>query len=63
MGWSGGSEIASEVWDIVKEFIPKKKRKVIAKQIVNLFEDNDCDTMYEAEELMEAAELVELAEE
>jgi hypothetical protein len=63
MGWSRGSEIAAEVWDLVKEFVPTKKRKSIAKQIVDLFEDNDCDTMYEAEDLMEAAGLTELAEE
>jgi hypothetical protein len=63
MGWSRGSEIAAEVWDLVKEFVPPKKRKSIAKQIVDLFEDNDCDTMYEAEDLMEAAGMAELAEE
>jgi hypothetical protein len=63
MGWSRGSEIAAEVWDLVKEFVPPKKRKSIAKQIVDLFEDNDCDTMYEAEDLVEAAGLSELVEE
>jgi hypothetical protein len=63
MGWSGGSEIAAEVWDLVKDFIPPKKRKRVAKQIVSLFEDQDCDTMYEAEDLMEAAGLAEPADE
>ena len=55
MGWASGSELAEEIWDIVKKYIPKNKKKKVAKQLVEAFEDRDCDTMCEAEELFKVA--------
>jgi hypothetical protein len=57
MGWASGSELAEEVWELVREYIPKRKREQVAKDLVNIFEDHDCDTMEEAELLMEDAGL------
>jgi hypothetical protein len=56
MGWSSGSQIAEDVWSVIEKQIPKAKRKKVAREIVNIFEANDCDTMDEAEDLMEAAD-------
>ena len=55
MGWASGSELAAGVWDAVRDSIPKKKRKAIALEIIDLFENHDCDTMYEADTLCEDA--------
>ena len=43
MGWCSGTELAIEVWNIIGEFVPKNKRKKIAKKIYNLFCDYDAD--------------------
>lgn len=43
MGWAAGSEIAEEVWGIVREYIPAHKRRIIAKDIIEIFEDEDAD--------------------
>jgi hypothetical protein len=51
MGWSSGAELAEEVWGIVRGYVPKAKRKGIAIQIIDAFEDHDCDTMNDAETL------------
>lgn len=52
MGWAGGSQIAGDVWKLVRFYIPRKERERIANQIVDIFEQHDCDTMDEAEQLM-----------
>lgn len=49
MGWSAGSELAQDVWDLVRPYIPEAKRKEIAKSICDRFGDHDCDTLEEAE--------------
>ena len=59
MGWASGSAIAEAVWATVSPFIPVKHHEKVAKELVELFENEDCDTMYEAEELMDAAGLLE----
>ena len=43
MGWSAGSELAIDVYDLVKEYIPKHKRKEIATKIFRKFEDLDAE--------------------
>lgn len=58
MGWASGSQIAEDVWDTVRKHIPVKNRKRIAREIVSIFEDADCDTLEECDQLMEDAELV-----
>ncbi len=55
MGWSGGSEIASEIWSMVGNYVPKRNRKIVARRIIQLFEDHDCDTIEECEKLCEDA--------
>lgn len=51
MGWCQGSEIASGVWAMVREYIPPVRRREIARKIIDLFENSDCDTIDEAETL------------
>ncbi len=55
MGWASGSEIADRIWDTVKEHIPESEKKSIALEIIKIFEDEDCDTIYECEELCKVA--------
>ena len=56
MGWAGGSELADKVWHNVRTYIPKAEdRKRLAKKIIDLFEDEDCDTMDECETLQQDA--------
>lgn len=56
MGWSGGSELAYDVWKLVRPLTYEgKDRKKIAKKIIALFESQDCDTMYECEQLCKDA--------
>lgn len=52
MGWSGGSILAEQIWDLVRPYISADDRKKIAKKMVKLFESEDCDTIYECEQLM-----------
>lgn len=55
MGWASGSIIAEVIWDLIKNEIPKNKQKKIAQKLIDIFENEDCDTIYEAEELYKAA--------
>jgi hypothetical protein len=55
MGWASGSGLAEEVWNAVKEFIPKKKKAAVAREIIGSFESMDCDTMQECTEMWNAA--------
>lgn len=59
MGWASGSELAEEIWDIVRPYIPNgdQGRKLIARDIIEAFENHDCDTMDECEQLQEDAQL------
>lgn len=47
MGWSGGSELADDLWEVIKFHVPVNKRKRVAREIIKMFEDRDCDTMHE----------------
>ena len=55
MGWARGSELADTIWGIVSKHIPDDKKQEVARKIINEFESYDCDTMYECEELQNAA--------
>lgn len=55
MGWASGSMLAEEVWDAMRPLIAKDKRKKAAGKIIDLFEECDCDTIYEAERLVKDA--------
>lgn len=56
MGWASGSSLAEEVWDAVRPKLRNTDRKEVANAIIDAFEDMDCDTMDECEQLMEDAE-------
>ncbi len=55
MGWGSGSYLAEAVWNLIKKEIPKEKRKKIASKLIDLFEDEDCDTLQECEDLCQVA--------
>jgi hypothetical protein len=62
MGWASGSILAEDIWSLVSKYIPKKDKKKIARKFIDLFEDQDCDTMDEAESLVKDAKLKKLDE-
>lgn len=47
MGWASGSELLDGVAKAVMPMIDKPFRGVIAGKLIELFEDADCDTIYE----------------
>lgn len=59
MGWASGSQLAEDVWDVVRPAIPQRNRRELAVKIIRLFEDHDCDTLDEAKSLVEDADLPE----
>ena len=59
MGWASGSQLAEDVWDVVRPAIPQRNRRELAVKIIRLFEDHDCDTLDEAQSLVEDADLPE----
>jgi hypothetical protein len=48
MGWGSGSVVADAVWDVVKKYIPEEDHEEVADQLIEVFEDEDCDTMMES---------------
>ncbi len=63
MGWASGSQLAEDVWQAVRTFVPQGNRKTVARRIVGLFEEHDCDTLDEAESLVSDAALPEYSRE
>lgn len=51
MGWFGGTEIAINVWDSVREYIPEEKRKEVANELIDTLQDQDWDCVEEAKQL------------
>jgi len=49
MGWSSGEELANDVWNVVKDNIPKNKRQEVSKKIIVLFERYDVDDWWNSE--------------
>lgn len=47
MGWSSGSRLFSEVWGAVRDIIPGSRRVVLCQQVIEAFEQEDCDTVCE----------------
>jgi hypothetical protein len=43
MGWCSGTELAIDVWNLVRKYIPSKDKKKIAFKIYDLFCDYDAD--------------------
>ena len=60
MGWAKGSQLAEDVWRIVRPHLNRltmHERKTVARAIVDRFEAEDCDTMDEAAALMKDAQI------
>ena len=55
MGWASGSELAEDVWTLVRKYIPKNALKQVASKLIDLFENRDCDTIEECEQLCQDA--------
>ena len=55
MGWSGGSKLAAQVWAAVKPHIHIGDDNRVANEIIEAFQNFDCDTLPEAEDLWAAA--------
>lgn len=43
MGWSSGSYLAEETWDLVRKYVPEEKRMEVAHSILELFSNHDAD--------------------
>jgi hypothetical protein len=43
MGWSSGSQLAEDVWSVVRLHVAKPKRKKVALKIYEMFCDRDAD--------------------
>jgi len=55
MGWASGSALAQDVWNLVREYVHIHDRSHVARQLIDLFENMDCDTIDEAEQLCQDA--------
>lgn len=49
MGWSSGSSLMSEVIVSALKHVPTSCRKKFYKELIEAFEQCDCDTLYECE--------------
>lgn len=43
MGWASGSQLAEELYEDIRRDIPAKKRRRVARMIVEAFENHDAD--------------------
>lgn len=55
MGWSSGSELAEDIWNTISNHISKDNQEKVARKLIELFENYDCDTIDEAYKLCKAA--------
>lgn len=47
MGWSSGSSLFSGIIDVLKKTVDDDSRHQIYEELIELFEDQDCDTLSE----------------
>lgn len=47
MGWSSGTRIFSEIMEVVKEHVDEATRKDIYEQLIEIFQEADCDNLEE----------------
>lgn len=47
MSWKGGSELMSLIISNVKEKMDAEYRETLYKELIEYFENEDCDTLYE----------------
>lgn len=52
MGWASGSDIGDSFWNKVRDYIPDENKEFVARELINALEDQDCDTIYECEQLV-----------
>lgn len=57
MGWASGTEVGNRIWDNIRELVPEEHRQEAARVIIDALEDQDCDTIYECENLVKDAGL------
>ena len=43
MGWCTGSYLAEDLWNTIRGYIPEDKRKDIARNIIEIFNEQDAD--------------------
>ena len=43
MGWASGSYLGQDLWDEIRNFVPKNNHKKVAKIIYNMCNDMDAD--------------------
>lgn len=53
MGWASGSSLAESLWMAVREHILPADRRTVGKIFYEQFVSMDCDTIDEAEQLMD----------
>lgn len=49
MTWLNGADLAEQVWDVIKQHVPQDKQKIVAKELIKIFESYGCDTMTQTE--------------
>jgi len=50
MGWSSGSKICEEIWELIKYHIPDYRKTEVVEGLCDIFEEEDCDTLEEIED-------------
>lgn len=50
MGWASGSSLLDEVAILVMPYLKKEVRAIVADYLIDLFENEDCDTIDECEQ-------------
>lgn len=58
MGWVSGSSLAEDIWKEFRKLIPEALKKRAARRLIQLFENYDCDTLDECEQLMKDAKII-----
>jgi len=54
MGWSRGSYLADDVWNLVKPHIDPSKQRTVARELLQKFCDYDADDWYGRQLLVDA---------
>ena len=68
MGWASGSELADKIWNLLEnrdliEQLDDEVKAEIALEIMDIFEQQDCDTMDECDFVNEFLKYNETTEE
>lgn len=50
MGWASGSKILEDVAKTVMPLVEPKKRARLAKKLIDIFQDSDCDTICDVDQ-------------